>query len=84
MGPNAEAINGVALLVERQNRLLVYVVGRHDHQSLEPGGVEVVSNLDENVPRHLGQVGQISGVDSDPQRPVAKVVEGHGDGGKVQ
>ena len=36
------------------------------------------------VPGNLGQVGQVTRIDSNAESPIAEVMQGHGHGGKVQ
>jgi len=63
----------VSLVVERQDGVLVDVVGGDDGESGKPLDVEGRRNADKGLPGDLGQVGQVAGVDADAKGAVALV-----------
>ena len=80
----AKAVYGVTLVVEGENRVLVDVIGGHDHQGGEPLHVVSLGDADKGVAGNARQIGQIAGVDANAQRAIAQVVQGHRNAGKVQ
>jgi hypothetical protein len=81
---NSKDIDGVTLIVQGENRVLVDIVRSDDRQAREPVDVEGLGDADERLPSNLRQVGEIAGVNPDSQSSVAEVVQGHGHGREVQ
>ncbi len=84
MSSDSKDIDGVTLIVQGENRVLIDVVGSDDRQAREPFDVEGLGDADERLPSNLRQVGEIARVDPDSQSSVAEVVQGHGHGREVQ
>ena len=85
MGADAVGVDGVSLLLQTDERVLVDVVGGDDDKLAHP--VEVRPGLGDFVEhrsRRHGQVGQIPGVDPDAARAVAAFVQRQRHGGEVQ
>lgn len=84
VGSDPIAVDGVPLIIEGEDGVLVDVVGGHDGEAGEPWHVELGGDAPEGLPGHLGEVGEISGVDADAERLVAEVVERHRHGREVE
>jgi hypothetical protein len=57
MCSDAEDVDGVALVVEREDGVLVDVVGGDDGEAGEPVDVEGLRDADEGLARYFRQVG---------------------------
>lgn len=84
MRANAKAIDAMALLVQTEDRLLVDVVRCDNGQLAKPGHLKAGGHRLEGVARQHRQVGQVTGVDANADRPEALVVERQRHGAEVQ
>ena len=74
----------VTLLIERQDCLLVDIIGGGDHHVLEPVNLILVPHPLHGLPHHPAQVGQVTTVNADSNSFVTIVIESHGHGAEVE
>ena len=83
MSANAEAINGVSLVVEGEDGVFIDVVRCDNGQVGEPRDVKVLGDVLKCFPGDLRKISQVSRVYAYSDGGVAKVVQCHGHGCKV-
>lgn len=84
MRADSKDVDGMTLVIERQNGILVDVIGGHDDEFGEPLDGKLFAHALKSLPGNIGQVGQIPRIDSDSQGTVAQIIEGHGHSRKIQ
>lgn len=84
MCPNAKTIDFVALLVQTQYGVFIYVIRSHYGQFGEPRQFESFRDLLKRLPSQHGQVSQVPAVYADAHRPVPAVVKGQCHSAEVQ
>ena len=81
---DTETCDLVALLVQREDRLLVNIIGGRDHHRLEPLQLVLLPYPLHGLLHHPAEVGQVAGVNADSDWFVAVVMEGHRHGTEVE
>ena len=84
MSANAKAINWVSLIIQRQNGVLIDVIGSHNGQIGKPGQVELEADTDKGVSGKSGQVGQISRINPDSKCLISQIIQSQSYSRKVQ
>merc|ERR1712227_12237 len=84
MSSNTISCDLVTLLVERQDCLLVDIIGGGDHHVLEPVNLILDPHPLHGLPHHSAQVGQVTTVNADSNSFVTIVIESHGHGAEVE
>merc|ERR1712038_1345240 len=77
VGPDTKTCDLVALLVQREDRLLVDIIGGRDHHGLEPLQLVLLTHPLHGLLHHPAEVGQVAGVNADTDWFVTVVMQGH-------
>ena len=81
---NSKTVNGMSLVIEAEDGILVDVIGGHNDEAGKPLHGEMFTHALKSLPGNIGQVRQITRVNADSQGAVAEVIQSHGHGRKVQ